>query len=166
MEDEEAPPPSPESAGGPSRVRPAVRGDGPALARLFAEVPMAGSLVLSTRRDPDFFALYDIQRGAAECQVFEHEGRVVGLGTALVRSGWIDGQVRTVGYLGDLRVGPAGRRRRALMQNFGGELRAIALRHQCHLFLTGILASNAAAINALVRRRVARQGKPRYWPFR
>jgi hypothetical protein len=148
------------------RLRAAERADGPALAELFAEVPMEGSLVLSTRREPDFFALYDIQRGATECRVFEHDGRVAGLGTFLVRSGWWEGRAQPVGYLGDLRVGTAARRRRALVLHYGKLLREVRRAHACEVFLTGILASNAAAMNALVRRRAARDAQPRYWPFR
>jgi hypothetical protein len=149
-----------------SRLRAAERADGPALARLFGEVPMEGSLVLSTRREPDFFALYDIQRGAAECRVFEHEGQIAGLGTIFVRSGWWQGQARPVGYLGDLRSGAAASRQRGLVLHYGQALREVSRAHGCDLFLTGILASNAAAMNALVRRRSARGAQPRYWPFR
>ena len=127
---------------------------------------MEGSLVLSTRREPEFFGLYDLQRGVAECLGFEHDGQIAGIATVLVRSGWHGHEVRPVGYLGDLRVGAPGRRQRVLVRHFAEVLRDIGRRHDCQLFLTGILASNAAAMSALVRRRSARQGQPRYWPFR
>ena len=51
---------------------------------------MTGELVLSTRRDPDFFALYRLQRGPFETHVVERGGRLTGMGSILVRSGWLD----------------------------------------------------------------------------
>lgn len=153
-------------AAGTGRLRPALRTDGPALARLFADVPMEGQLVLSTRREPDFFALYDLQRGVADCRVYEHDGALTGLGTVLVRSGYWNGEVAPLGYLGDLRAAAQARRQRALVLHYAAVLGEVERRHGCHLFLTGILASNAAAMNALVHRRASRQSQPRYWPFR
>jgi hypothetical protein len=147
-------------------VRLARRSDGPQLAALFADVPMAGNLVVATRRDPDFFRLYDIQRGASETSVLEVAGRLVGLGTVLVREGWYQGRPCSVGYLGDLRIAREGRAFRALPRFYGSVLQGCRERHDCKVFLTGIIASNTAALNALVRRRASRANQPRYTLFR
>ena len=48
-----------------------------------ADVPMHGSLVLSTRRDPDFFALYALQRGTHD--VFVYDDVFQGMATIVQR---------------------------------------------------------------------------------
>ncbi len=146
----------------PGYVRPAARSDNARLVELFASVPMSGSLVLSTRRDPDFFALYDMQRAASECWVYERDQNLAGLGTFLVRDGWLDGRPARVGYLGDLRSRFIARRDRILSRFYGNVLEDVVRRHDCPYFLTAVLASNTAAIQALVRRRSERATQPRY----
>jgi hypothetical protein len=143
-------------------LRPATRADNVALLELFGSVPMTGELVLSTRRDPDFFALYDMQRGEAECWVYETGGEPAGLGAILVRDGWVGGRAARVGYLGDLRSQPRASRERGVLRVYGGAIDAAIEKHGCELFYTAVLASNTAAINALVRRRKARESQPYY----
>jgi hypothetical protein len=123
---------------------------------------MTGELVLSTRRDPDFFALYEMQRGVAECWVYETAGRASGLGTVLIRDGWIAGRSARVGYLGDLRSHLRASREHGVLRVYGGAINGAIQRHGCELFLTAVLASNTLALNALVRRRAARASQPRY----
>lgn len=144
------------------QLRLATPADNAALLELFGAVPMSGSLVLSTRRDPDFFALYRMQRGAADCWVGEEEGRLVGMGTVLTRDGWLNGEPATVGYLGDLRARFGASRARGLASFYGDVLRRTAQERRCELFLTAVLASNRAALQALVRRRKGREGQPHY----
>ncbi len=52
-----------------SPLRRATREDNARLLELFGSVPMQGQLVLATQRSPDFFRLYDIQRGGTELWV-------------------------------------------------------------------------------------------------
>ena len=143
-------------------LRPANPADNARLLELHGSVPMTGSLVLSTRRDPDFFALYDMQRGVSECWVHETGGRPTGLGTLLVRDGWLDGAPARVGYLGDLRMQFGASRERGVIRAYGEVLDRAVGAHGCERFLTAVLASNAAALNALVRRRRERASQPRY----
>src|SRR3989442_10765707 len=102
------PAPSAERGRNPARadhlggLRPATRADNEALLELFGAVPMTGELVIATRREPDFFALYELQRGDTECWVYETVGGPAALGTVLVRDGWVGGRPARVGYLGDL----------------------------------------------------------------
>ncbi len=135
-----------------SHFRLATRDDNEALLELFGAVPMEGELILSTRRDPDFFALYRMQRAEAECRVYEGGQGLAGMGTVLVRSGWLDGRPQPLGYLGDLRARPGASRARALARFYGPTLDEIARRTGCEAFLTAVLASNQAALNALTRR--------------
>ena len=123
---------------------------------------MTGELVLSTRRDPDFFALYEMQRAEAECWVYEIAGRPAALGTILVRDGWVGGRPARVGYLGDLRSQLRASREHGVLRVYGDTIEGAIRRHGCELFLTAVLATNTAALNALVRRREARASQPRY----
>ena len=147
-------------------LRPSEPSDNAALLELFASVPMSGSLVLSARRDPDFFRLYAIQRGIPECWVYEHAGRIAGSGTVLVRDGWLEGRAARVGYLGDLRSSFGASRERGLVGVYGAVIEDTVRRHGCERFLTAVLSTNALAIQTLVRRRAARATQPRYTPFR
>lgn len=143
-------------------LRLAQPADQAALLDLFASVPMTGNLALVTRRDPDFFALYAIQRGTYECWLYEDDTQLLGMGTVLVRDGWLAGQPCKVGYLGDLRERLAGSRRRGLARFYGEIFEEARQRHGCEIFLTAVLASNTLALNSLVRRRPERLGQPYY----
>jgi len=141
----------------------ATSADNAALLELFGSVPMRGTLVLATRRSPDFFALYAMQSGTAECYVGDGEGgKLDGMGTLLVRDGFLRGQPARVGYLGDLRARFGASRRAGLSRFYGKVLEEARARHGCDQYLTAVLADNAAALNALVRRRKQRAGQPVY----
>jgi hypothetical protein len=146
----------------PGHARPAARADNAALIELFGSVPMTGSLVLSTRREPDFFALYDIQRGDSECWVYDLGAELGALGAFVCRDGWLGGRATRVGYLGDLRSTFAASRERGLLRFYGPVFGDVAHRHGCEHFLTAVLASNASALRALVHRRPERASQPRY----
>lgn len=123
---------------------------------------MQGELVLATQRDPDFFRLYDMQRGLAEPWVSEGPHGLDGLGTVLVRDGWLEGQPCRVGYLGDLRTRFSARRDRGLARFYGPVLEETAQRLGVDVFLTAVMATNTAALQALVRRKHPRVSQPRY----
>ncbi len=142
-------------------VRRATPADNQLLVDLMAEVPMEGSLVLSTRRDPDFFALYAMQRGSADAFCYD-DGAFAGMGAILVRDGFLDGRPAPVGYLGDLRTRGMGRARRAFPGVFAHFFTDTVARTGCEHFLTGVLASNAVALQSLVRRKRRRAEQPYY----
>ncbi len=136
--------------------------DHAAILDLFAHVPMSGNLDLVTRRDPDFFALYTMQRGQHECWVYGDDARLYGMGTLLVREAWCEGRLCRVGYLGDLRERFTGSRQRGVARLYGAIFAAARQRYECEVFFTAILASNRSALQALVRRRPQRRGQPYY----
>lgn len=139
----------------------ATRADNAACLALFSAVPMRGELVLSTQRGPDFFALYDMQKVEPFTYVGEDaDGGLVGLCSALVREGWLDGRPTRVGYLGDLRV--RFDRSRAFSRFFGELFDELCARTGCEAYVTSILSSNRAALNALTRRREKRPNAPWY----
>lgn len=146
-----------------SRLRKATRADNEALLALFGEVPMTGSLVLSTRRDPDLFALYDLQKGDADLWTVEDAaGTPIAMSATVARDGWLDGKPARVGYLGDLRTRFSARRNRSVLRFYGRVLEDAIATRGCAAFMTGVLASNAAAMNALVKRKKARGAQPAY----
>lgn len=141
----------------------ATSADNAALLELFAAVPMRGELILSTQRSPDFFALYRMQRGIAECYVGDSDdGKLLGMGGLLVRDGFLKGEPARVGYLGDLRVRFGASRHAGLARFYGRIFDEARQKHGCEHFLTGVLADNAAALNALVRRKKRREDQPVY----
>jgi hypothetical protein len=145
-----------------SHLRRATREDNAALLELFGEVPMQGELALATQRSPDFFSLYDMQRGDTELWVHEAGGRLDAMGAVLAREGWLEGRPCRVGYLGDLRTRFSARRSRSLARFYGPLLEEAAQRLGVEAFLTSVMATNAAALQALVRRKPGRAAQPRY----
>jgi hypothetical protein len=122
---------------------------------------MRGELVLSTQREPDFFALYGMQRVDPFTYVGDDEaGGLVGMATALIRDGWLDGQPARVGYLGDLRI--RFDRARTFGRFFGDFFDQLCAQSGCSHYYTAILASNRAALNALTRRKGKRTNQPYY----
>ena len=87
----------------PSRflVRRADAGDDAARRALMADVAMDAELALSVRRHPSMAAMYALHAREWDEWVVEQDGEVVGMGTVLVRDGWLDGRRVPVGYLGD-----------------------------------------------------------------
>lgn len=139
----------------------ATQADNAACLELFSAVPMRGELVLSTQREPDFFALYSMQKVNAYTYVGDDErGGLVGMATALVRDGWLDGAPARVGYLGDLRI--RFDRGRHFGRFFGEFFDALCTETKCDTYITSILSSNRAAMNALTRRKGKRTQQPYY----
>lgn len=148
-------------------VRQASPDDAVARCALFAGVSMDADLELSVRRDPDFDALYRLQSPSWESWVVEVDGSIEGMGTILVRDGYLGGERRRVGYLGDLRFSRRAQGRLLLDRLYGPLLDAAAARFGCDVFLTAIIASNARALRALTTRtaRSVRSGRPVYTPL-
>lgn len=146
-------------------VRPArPEDDGPRRA-LLAGVAMDTDLALSVRRAPTMDAMYALHASAWDAWVVAGEnGRVEGMGSVLVRDGYVGGAVRKIGYLGDLRLSGRAEGRMLLDRAYGPILEAARERHGCEHWLTAIIASNARARRALTvhTERAARRGRPRY----
>jgi len=148
-------------------VRQATPDDAAARCELFAGVSMETDLVLSVRRDPDFDLLYRLQSSEWESWVVEVDGRIEGMGTILVRDGYVGGERRRVGYLGDLRFSPRAQGRLLIDRLYAPLLEAASARFRCDAFLTAIISSNARALRALTVRnaRSIRSGRPVYTPL-
>ena len=132
---------------------------------LFANVSMNSDIGLSVRRDPDFDALYRLQTDRWDSWVVEIDDMLHGMGTVLVRDGYLGGIREPVGYLGDLRFTPQAEGRHLLNRFYAPILEQASARYDCDLFLTTIIASNDRARRALTRDTRRSIRRPRYIPL-
>ncbi|GAA1371150.1 GNAT family N-acetyltransferase [Catellatospora chokoriensis] len=93
------------------RVRDARPEDNAALVDLAARCSMAGDLSLCIDRRPDFFALNRIAGQAWRVGVVDGDDGPIGCVAVARRPSYIDGHQAPLGYVGDLKVHPAHRRR-------------------------------------------------------
>ena len=154
------------SSAGTVAVRVATPDDNAARCELFGRVSMESDVALSVRREPDFDALYRLQSCTWKSYVVEMDGCVEGTGTVLIRDGYIDGERRRVGYLGDLRFSPKVEGRGLLDRFYRRVLERAREEFGCELFLTAVITSNERALRALTLDTVRslRAGRPRYLP--
>src|SRR5512133_735822 len=80
--------------------------DDAALRRLLRENPMPGSISVTMEREPSYFRAAGVEGPFHQVAVgrYEETGEVVGMGTRSIRPVYLNGEVRNVGYLGQLRV--------------------------------------------------------------
>src|SRR5438128_2026952 len=78
--------------------------DDAALRGLLAHNPMGGSVELAFLREPSYFAASSIQAPFHQVIVARDGDEVVGVGFRGVRPAFLNGEVRDVGYLADLRL--------------------------------------------------------------
>ena len=147
-----------------ARLRVASDVDNDRILDLMGDVPMEGNLAIATRRDPDFFGLYRLQRGDNRLWVYDSEdgGPLKGMGGVLVRDGWLDARTAKVGYLGDLRTRGFVRERLAFPHVYAHLFDQTVQQTGCEHFLTGVVADNAAAIQALATTKSKRRAQPHY----
>jgi hypothetical protein len=147
-------------------LRLARRADNARLCELFRSNTMETDLQLVVERDPDFFALYDIQEVDQRTFVLTDgpgdDAPIEGMASVLCRDGYLRGERIRVGYLGDLRLSPRVRGGRFLGSHFGPQFREACEHLGCEVALTAILDANAAARWALVRRHARYPDQPLY----
>jgi hypothetical protein len=149
-------------------LRLARRTDSSALAKLFASVVLDSDMSLAVERDPDFFALYDMEtlRGDQRVWVVEMDGKVEGVGSFLGRDAHLKGTRLRTAYMSDLRASERARKGRVfgavMEQGFRGAQRELG----ADIMYTAVFDSNRAAQKALVLRSPRYPTKPYYHPFR
>lgn len=142
-------------------IRLATEADDAALARLLSEVPMPGALQLTSACGHSFFQALAVEGRDPLVVVAEREGRLVGMGAAVVRDAYLGGRLARIRYLGSLRVAPEARGSRALVRGY-----ALLHRHLIaqpdDLRVTAIMDGNPWARSILTG---ARAGLPTYQPL-
>jgi hypothetical protein len=94
-------------------VRQANQSDNAALIELTLACPMMGDIGVCMDRSPDFFTLNALEGEEWRVGVaLSDEGRVAGSVAVARREVWLDGQPRTIAYVGDLKVHPKYRNKR------------------------------------------------------
>lgn len=144
------------------RFRLATREDDAALRQRMAEDVMRGEISVSFRREPDYFAaigLFGMQAQVVVCE--DGTGRIVGLGSRIVRQAYLNGAPSRSGYLADLRIAPVARRGTLLARGFRF-FRGLHEADPVPLYSTVVLDGNEAALSALTS---ARAGLPTYIPL-
>jgi hypothetical protein len=145
--------------------------DDEALRRLLRDNPMPGSIALTLEREPSYFRAAAVEGPFHQVMVGRDEdtGEVVGMGTRSVRPVFLNGEVRDVGYLGQLRVlhqeGKPLFVSRALARGFGF-LKALHADGRAPLYLTSITSGNAPARRLLTAGLAGYPRYSEYAPFR
>tara|TARA_Y100001970_G_C14215863_1_gene849594 strand:+ start:667 stop:1845 length:1179 start_codon:yes stop_codon:yes gene_type:complete len=138
------------------RVSLAKEEDNDEILSFFSTLPMEGTkTAISYDRKPDFFKFLSFCGPLSYVFIVraKKEGGICGVGTLVLRPGFIMGEQKWVGYLGDLRIQP-GPRASVIWRKFYGDLmdhaQSIEEFGGCEFFYTSILRENRKALNALV----------------
>lgn len=142
----------------------ATPADDEAILRLLRENPIPGSVSVSYERSPSYFLGCEIMGDCHQTLVARHlpSGEIAAVAGRSLRRMYVNGQVETVGYLGQLRVD---RRYRSRWLVSGGFrfLRELHEDGKTSGYLTTIIEGNREAEGVLVSR--ARRHFPTYRPL-
>ncbi|MFO0915103.1 MAG: hypothetical protein U0795_19235 [Pirellulales bacterium] len=134
--------------------------DDPQLRRLLRSIRVDGSVSISMQREPNFFAPCSSEGDF--CQVLAARDRdtaeIVGMGIRSVRQRYVDGQVRSIGYLSGLRISPDCRRGTLLARGYRF-LRELDEDGRAEFYITTLSVGNEVAAKALA---AGRAGLPHY----
>gem|GEM_PF-5660024 len=100
-------------------------------------------------RSPDFFALNRLRGPGSFTLVSKVKGVVTGIATISLREGLFKGEIQTVGYLSDFRIGFDRRALRLWRKAYGDLLRTLKTNFQCKHLLTAIIDDNKLARKVL-----------------
>lgn len=138
----------------------AAPADDAALRARMAADWMRGPLSVSFRREPSYFAGCALQGEAPQVYVCRNSasGAVAGMAARLMAGCWVNGEVRRVGLLSDLRLAPEARGGTLLARGFK-VLRQLHEADPVPFYLTAIVDGNRAALHSLAN---GRAGLPTY----
>ncbi|MFI5206099.1 MAG: hypothetical protein ACHQVK_04100, partial [Candidatus Paceibacterales bacterium] len=119
--------------------------DNKAILGFYNNCPIVGkSIQLRSHRGDDFFKFLKYQAEDYKVFVYEQKGEVQGVGTVLIRNGYINRSIEKVSYFGDLRVGS--REAIKAWRDIYGEI----LRKWEYPVVTAVIDENQAAQKALI----------------
>ena len=144
-------------------VEPATPADEPALRRLLREAPFAGALSVTLEREPSFDLAAAVEGDRHQVLVGRLAGgEVVGMAARSVRTALVNGAPARLGYLGQLRVGAAGRGRLGALRRGFTMLAADRRPDELPFDLTSIVSDNGPARRLL---EAGLRGMPSYRPL-
>jgi len=125
-----------------------------------AQGRMEGAIAISFRREPSFFAGCPLQGEATQVvKCTDHAtGTIIGLGSRSTSPSWVDGELRRIGYLADLRLAPEHRGGPLLARGYRF-FRKLHLSDPVPFYTTVIYEGNRPALGTLVG---GRAGLPLY----
>lgn len=137
-------------------AREATLADEAAIEKLMCEIPMGENIRVTLRRDGGYFTGSSVQSETPSVHgLFNENGRALGLYAAGKRRVWIDGEIKTVRYLSDLRLHPKARGMRWLFRGY----RRLGEEMRDEFAQSMILTDNRAALTLLTS---GRAGLPKY----
>ncbi len=125
---------------------------------LLRETPMGGAIEVAFLREPDFFAAAGTQGPFVQVLVARRGEQVAGVATRAIRPTYVNGELRQVGYLADLRLHPDFRGTTAVARGYR-YLRELHDDGRTDLYSTVVVADNRAALATIAANRA---GLPRY----
>jgi len=145
-------------------VRAAGRPDDADLRQLLRTNPMEGEIMVSLEREPDVFLAGSIEGHRHDTIVARDaaSGRVAGMASRSVYEGFLNGVPRSIGYLGQLRVGREFRGRAGLLARGYAAMRTHRAPGDLPFDLTTIVADNVRARRVL---EAGLDGVPAYRPL-
>jgi len=126
---------------------------------LLRNTPMRGAVSVGFTHEPDYFRGANLAGAADRTVLAREEDRLVATGRCVIRPAWVNGSVRRVAYLGELRLAPDVQGRWDILHGgyaFFGEAYA---RDPADFCYTSIVADNARARRLFER---GAPGLPRY----
>ena len=140
----------------------ATREDDAAIRRLLRENALNGEISLTFEREPNYFDGSQIAGADDQTFLAFENGRLVCMGRCSIRDRYINGEVRRVGYLSDLRLDASERGRFDLLRRGYHFFRDLQLNHPADFYFTSITADNVRSLRFLER---GLPGMPVYKPI-
>lgn len=145
--------------GPPVRFALATRADDAAIRRLLRENPMRGAVTLTLEREPNYFHGTALADGVDQTIVaFDHE-RLLCMGRCTIRDAWLNGRIRRIGYLAELRLDGAAQGRFDILRGGYRFFHELQRANPADVYFTSIAADNSRARRFLER---GLPGLPRY----
>lgn len=130
-----------------------------AIRRLLRENPMGGSIQLTFEREPDYFRGAGLAGAEDQTVLVSSLGQLAAVGRCTRRPCWVDGEIRSVGYLAELRLDASARGRFELLRAGYRFFQETQREAPADFYFTSIASDNARARRVL---ESGARGLPRY----
>jgi hypothetical protein len=129
----------------------AVNEDDTAIRRLLRENPMRGEITLSFEREPNYFRGFDIEGVETQTILACKSERLLCMGRCSTQRRFVNGQIRRVGYLADLRLDTQAQGRFDILRRGYQFFRELHHNEPPNFYFTSIASDNHRSIRMLER---------------
>jgi hypothetical protein len=140
----------------------ATKDDDQAIRRLLRDNPIRGAISVSFEREPDYFHGTQIAGADDKTILAFAQGRLVCLGRCSVRERYLNGEIRRVGYLSDLRLDSSVAGRFDILRRGYRFFHELERDDPADFYFTSVTADNTRSIRFLKR---GLPGMPVYEPL-